>query len=129
MDLKHIAAAESKAVQGGEKDDPIAALGMYFEVDKAGRDMRVTEELIPNGSSVLVTKANIHSYIHKYAHYKLNVETRQQTRAFLSGFRQLIPLDWLRIFSTQGKHRFFSLPICLSVYLSVSLSGLFGLYK
>lgn len=100
MDLKHIA---SESVNG----DPVASLGMYFEVDKVALDMRATEELIPNGSSLLVTKYNIHSYIHKYANYKLNVETRQQTRAFLSGFRQLIPLDWLRIFSTQGNRLLF----------------------
>ena len=86
----------------GSEVDPIAELRLYFEVDKSVYDMRVTEELITGGSNILVTKSNIHTYIHKYAHYKLNLETAQQTRAFLSGFRQMIPMDWIRIFSTQG---------------------------
>jgi ubiquitin-protein ligase E3 C len=58
-------------------------------------------ELIPHGSSTPVTKHNLLSYIYLYANFKLNVETGKQSRAFLSGFRDLIPLKWIRIFSAQ----------------------------
>lgn len=44
---------------------------------------------------------NIHSYIHRLAHHKQNIEISQQCRSLLSGFRIMIPLEWIRIFSTR----------------------------
>lgn len=58
-------------------------------------------ELVPHGSSTPVTKQNLLSYIYLYANFKLNIETGKQCRAFLSGFRDLIPVRWIRIFSAQ----------------------------
>lgn len=49
----------------------------------------------------IVTNDNYRDYIHQLAHYKLNRETNEQNRAFLSGFREIIPLDLIRIFSSQ----------------------------
>ena len=36
--------------------------------------------------------------MHLFAHYKLNLETRQQSRAFLDGCRDIVPVDWIRMF-------------------------------
>ena len=58
-----------------------------------------TENLIPNGHTIPVTRENVHSFIHRKAHYKLNLQTAEQSRAFLTGFRELIPVDWMRMFS------------------------------
>lgn len=63
--------------------------------------MNSVYELIPGGSSTQVTKANLLLYIYHYANFKLNLEASQQCRAFLSGFRSIIPLKWIRIFSAQ----------------------------
>ena len=60
----------------------------------------MTEELIPGGSSIEVTNENVNLYMHRFAHYKLNVEIAEQSRAFLNGFRALIPVEWIRMFNT-----------------------------
>ena len=36
--------------------------------------------------------------MHLLANFKLNLETRQQSRAFLDGCRDIIPVDWIRMF-------------------------------
>jgi len=58
-----------------------------------------THELIPGGSHMPVTKSNLLEYIHRLANYKLNIETSKQTKAFLSGFRVLIPMEWMKMFN------------------------------
>jgi hypothetical protein len=50
---------------------------------------------------MLVTNENYRDYVHQLAHYKLNRETSEQSKAFVSGFRELIPLDLIRLFSAQ----------------------------
>ena len=82
-----------------EKDDPIANLGLNFTLDKVYLDVVSTEELIPNGVSTLVTSDNVLTFIHRFANYKLNIETAPQCRAFLAGFRSMIPGEWMRLFS------------------------------
>jgi ubiquitin-protein ligase E3 C len=81
-----------------DHNDPIANLGLYFEVDRNILDQHIFEELLPNGSNTLVTKDNFHSYIYRYANYKLNVETKSQCQAFLTGMIMifsLIPYSFL----------------------------------
>jgi ubiquitin-protein ligase E3 C len=48
-----------------------------------------------------VSRSNVHAYIHRLAYFKQNVEARDQCRALLAGFRQLVPLEWIRMFSTR----------------------------
>jgi ubiquitin-protein ligase E3 C len=62
-------------------------------------DNIVTEDLIPQGSAIAVTNKNLHSYIHRLSHFKQNVLTNEQCRSLLAGFRDMIPLDWIRMFS------------------------------
>jgi hypothetical protein len=40
----------------------------------------VTEELLVDGQAVVVTKDNLHSFIHRKANYKMNIETSEQSR-------------------------------------------------
>ena len=61
----------------------------------------VTQELMPGGSSVRVTKANVHAYIHQLANQKLNVDVAPQCRALRAGFQSLVPLEWIRMFNTK----------------------------
>jgi ubiquitin-protein ligase E3 C len=76
-------------------------LGITFELTLESSDsMTRTVELLPGGSSIPVTKENVIQYIHLVAHQRLNVEAAQPTRAFLRGFRDLIPASWVRLFSS-----------------------------
>lgn len=56
-------------------------------------------ELKPNGVDVPVTKANYIEYIHLMAHYRLNVQMEWQFQAFRQGVSEVVPLQWLRLFS------------------------------
>lgn len=81
--------------------EEIDALGLTFELSTHATDGKgvSTVELIPGGSTMSVTKMNAIRYVHLVAHRRLNIESSKQTNAFLSGFRDLIPASWVRLFS------------------------------
>jgi ubiquitin-protein ligase E3 C len=58
-------------------------------------------DLVLNGSKMVVTNANFLEYTFRLANYKLNLQTGPQSRAFLRGFRDLIPVDWIRMFDAR----------------------------
>ena len=70
-----------------------------FQVESYQFGEKITNELIPNGSNVLVTNQNIISYIHKLANYKLNIEIYKQCIAFLNGFKTIININYIQIFN------------------------------
>lgn len=65
------------------------------------KDKHLTEELIPQGSHIKVNNGNLLIYMHRLAHYKQNVKIRDHCRAFLKGFRVMIPIEWIRMFNIQ----------------------------
>ena len=78
--------------------------------DSNGRIL--VESIVPNGSNIQVTRTNIREYIHRLANHKQNVLVRNQCRSLLKGFRELIPIEWIRVFNTtelqlliSGDHR------------------------
>ena len=80
--------------------EDVTNLGMTFELtlnneDGSKRDV----ELIAGGRRTPVTKQNVIQYVHLVAYQRLNIETAAQTKAFLRGFRDLIPASWVRLFS------------------------------
>ena len=77
----------------------LAALGLTFELtdqDETGRHHAIP--LVPGGGELAVTSANVDSYIRLVAHHRLNVQIGPQVAAFLRGFRDLLPIPWLRMF-------------------------------
>ncbi|KAL7552593.1 hypothetical protein ACHAWF_016755 [Thalassiosira exigua] len=75
----------------------INGLGLTFELHDAATAAPI--ELMPGGSAVSVTRENVIQYIHLVSHQKMNVRGSCQTAAFLRGFRDLIPAQWVRLFS------------------------------
>jgi ubiquitin-protein ligase E3 C len=95
----------------------LASLGLTFEVTSAytNRGQFVSSAtgsssipLLPHGESIAVTKSNVIQYVHLVAHHKLNVEGSIQTKAFLRGFRDLIPASWVRLFSASELQKLIS---------------------
>jgi hypothetical protein len=84
ISLRHLSA--------GETND----LGLAFELHDSATS---TIELMPGGSAIPVSKENVIQYIHLAAHQKMNVQGARQTAAFLNGFRDIIPSQWVRLFS------------------------------
>jgi len=71
-------------------------LGLTFELHESAT---TTIDLMPGGSAIPVTKENVIQYIHLVSHQKMNVRGSRQISAFLHGFRDIIPAQWVRLFS------------------------------
>jgi len=85
------------ANEGGNID----SLELYFETSYTDRNGRIfVESIVPNGSNIQVTRSNIREYIHRLANHKQNILVRNQCRSLLKGFRELIPIEWIRVFNT-----------------------------
>jgi ubiquitin-protein ligase E3 C len=56
-------------------------------------------ELFPGGADSAVTNGNKFRYIYMMADFRLNKRIKRQADAFVLGFHELIPLQWLRIFN------------------------------
>ena len=56
-------------------------------------------DLIPNGSQIVVNNQNKFRYIYMVADFRLNRRIKAQSDAFVKGFHELIPLQWLSIFN------------------------------
>ncbi|KAG2447722.1 hypothetical protein HYH02_007182 [Chlamydomonas schloesseri] len=103
--LLSASASASAAGGGGDGGADSAAmdLGLTFVVaDEAAAalgDPHAEVELKPGGRHIAVTADNVREYIHRVAHYKLNVAPRPAVSSFLSGFYELIPRTWVSMFS------------------------------
>jgi ubiquitin-protein ligase E3 C len=85
----------------------VADLALTFSLDIPGNKGAPsrTVDLLPGGRDIEVTNANVLTYVHLLAHFKLNLETAAQCRAFLRGFRDLVPVPWIRLFSPRELQR------------------------
>uniref|UniRef100_A0A665TSF4 Ubiquitin-protein ligase E3B n=1 Tax=Echeneis naucrates TaxID=173247 RepID=A0A665TSF4_ECHNA len=68
----------------------------------------VCHELIPGGKTMPVTNENKISYIHLMAHFRMHTQIKEQTAAFIRGFRSIINPEWLHMFSTPEVQRLVS---------------------
>ena len=91
-----------------EMGEEVSSLGLTFEVtsnvNASGEwlgEMKRSVELCYKGSTTAVSSANCIQYIHMLANFRLNVETARATKAFLRGFRDIIPAAWVRMFSAR----------------------------
>ena len=48
------------------------------------------------------------SYIHLMAHFRMHTQIKEQTGAFIRGFRSIINPEWLHVFSTPEVQRLVS---------------------
>lgn len=59
------------------------------------------EELKPNGSKITVNTSNRIEYIQNMADFKLNRQIRSQCMAFRQGLANVLPIEWLYMFSNK----------------------------
>ncbi|XP_039256080.2 ubiquitin-protein ligase E3B-like [Styela clava] len=81
-------------------------LTFTYEEDVMGR--LETRELEPGGAAIPVTNQNRITYIHKLAHYRLHTQIKEQTRAFIAGFRSIVNKQWTSMFSAPELQRLIS---------------------
>jgi ubiquitin-protein ligase E3 C len=71
-----------------------ADLMLSFSVTENILGVATEMNLCPNGSNVEVTSNNKLKYVYQMANYRLNTKIKKQCDAFLSGLRDIIPVDW-----------------------------------
>lgn len=74
-------------------------LGLYFAVDDEVLGQHISTPLRPGGADMEVTNDNRLLYVHMVADYLLNTRMEAQVKAFLQGFRALVPQRWLQLFN------------------------------
>uniref|UniRef100_A0A8C9TQJ2 E3 ubiquitin-protein ligase n=1 Tax=Scleropages formosus TaxID=113540 RepID=A0A8C9TQJ2_SCLFO len=73
-------------------------LEMYFSVDMEILGKITSHDLKPDGTNVLVTEENKEEYIGLMAEWRFSRGVEEQTKAFLDGFNEVVPLQWLQYF-------------------------------
>ncbi|XP_032084909.1 ubiquitin-protein ligase E3B [Thamnophis elegans] len=83
-------------------------LGLTLSYDEDVMGQLVCHELIPGGKTIPVTNENKISYIHLMAHFRMHTQIKNQTAAFIGGFRSIIKPEWIRVFSAPELQRLIS---------------------
>ncbi|XP_010765948.1 ubiquitin-protein ligase E3B-like [Notothenia coriiceps] len=86
-------------------DGDICDLGLTLSYDEDVMGQLVCHELIPGGKTMTVSNENKISYIHLMAHFRMHTQIKEQTAAFIRGFRSIINPEWLHMFSTPEVQR------------------------
>ncbi|XP_062543372.1 ubiquitin-protein ligase E3B [Armigeres subalbatus] len=86
----------------------VADLDLTFSVDEDVMGKIVTHELYPGGKARAVNNDNKINYIHYMAYFRMHTQIRDQTAAFIRGFRSIVNPDWLALFSTPELQRLIS---------------------
>ncbi|XP_061624191.1 ubiquitin-protein ligase E3B isoform X2 [Phyllopteryx taeniolatus] len=89
-------------------DGDVGDLGLSLSYDEDVMGQLVCHELIPGGKTMPVTNENKFSYIHLMAHFRMHTQIKEQTGAFIRGFRSIINPEWLHMFSTPEVQRLVS---------------------
>jgi ubiquitin-protein ligase E3 C len=78
----------------------VESLGLTFSVDDDifGATRTVWLRGRPEDAETAVTGANVKEYALLVAHHKLNVAVRAQSRAFVQGFHDVLPKDFIPMF-------------------------------
>lgn len=79
--------------------DIVEDLGLTFTVVNDGFGAAKEVELKPNGRNINVTGVNRIEYIHRLAHYRMNLQIKEESEAFLRGFYEIVPSELIRLFS------------------------------
>lgn len=73
-------------------------LEMYFSVDMEILGKVTSHDLKSGGSNILVTEDNKDEYIGLMTEWRFSRGVQEQTKAFLDGFNEVVPLQWLQYF-------------------------------
>ncbi|XP_052798070.1 ubiquitin-protein ligase E3B-like [Mya arenaria] len=81
-------------------DGDISDLDLTFCYDEDIMGRVETHELVPGGKAIPVTNDNKIRYVHLMAHFRMYRQIREQTLAFIRGFKSLVNAEWLNMFSS-----------------------------
>nr|XP_023401618.1 NEDD4-like E3 ubiquitin-protein ligase WWP1 isoform X2 [Loxodonta africana] len=81
-----------------DNDIEECGLEMYFSVDMEILGKVTSHDLKLGGSNILVTEENKDEYIGLMMEWRFSRGVQEQTKAFLDGFNEVVPLQWLQYF-------------------------------
>ncbi|XP_043645580.1 ubiquitin-protein ligase E3C [Drosophila teissieri] len=79
----------------------VSELNLDFTVASSSLGQTQIVELKPQGQSIPVTNSNRIEYLQLIADYKLNVQIRSHCNAFRKGLSNVLPIEWLYMFSNK----------------------------
>ncbi|XP_052838360.1 ubiquitin-protein ligase E3C [Drosophila gunungcola] len=79
----------------------VSELNLDFTVASSSLGQTQIVELKPQGQSIPVTNSNRIEYLQLIADYKLNVQIRRHCNAFRKGLSNVLPIEWLYMFSNK----------------------------
>lgn len=79
----------------------VSELNLDFTVASSSLGQTQVVELKPNGQSTPVTNSNRIEYLQLIANYKLNVQIKRHCKAFRKGLSNVLPIEWLYMFSNK----------------------------
>lgn len=77
----------------------VSDLALTFSITQDQLGEMVEIPLIPGGENIPVTAKNRYEYILRVANWHLNSAIQVQSAAFLRGFTDMVPQEWLRMFT------------------------------
>lgn len=86
----------------------VSELDLTFSIDQDFMGKIETYELETGGKSIPVTRESRVRYIHSVANFRMKTQIEKQTEAFVNGFKSIINLDWLAMFSASEFQRLVS---------------------
>jgi ubiquitin-protein ligase E3 B len=89
-------------------DGNVQDLSLCFAVDEDVLGVITSTPLRPGGVAIDVTNENKILYCHLMADYRLNLQLKKQTAAFVRGFRSLIDGNWIQCFAAPELRRLIS---------------------
>ncbi|KAL4223687.1 Ubiquitin-protein ligase E3B [Mactra antiquata] len=81
-------------------DGEVNDLDLTFCYDEDIMGKLETHELVPGGKAIPVTNENRIRYVHLMAHFRMYRQIREQTLAFIKGFKSVVNPEWLSMFSS-----------------------------
>ncbi|XP_036997294.2 NEDD4-like E3 ubiquitin-protein ligase WWP1 isoform X7 [Artibeus jamaicensis] len=81
-----------------DNDIEECGLEMYFSVDMEILGKVTSHDLKLGGANILVTEDNKDEYIGLMTEWRFSRGVQEQTKAFLDGFNEVVPLQWLQYF-------------------------------
>lgn len=81
-----------------ENDIEECSLELYFSADFEVLGKIEQHDLKPGGSDIKVTEENKEEYLDLMTNWRFTRGVEEQTKAFLAGFNEVVPLQWLQYF-------------------------------
>jgi E3 ubiquitin-protein ligase NEDD4 len=98
QDMEFVDKAKARSLQWMLDNSIVDVFHETFSIEFDQFGTKVTEELKPGGTEIVVTDENKPEYVQLYVKWRIQKRVEQQFKAFLSGVHDLVPPDLISVF-------------------------------